>query len=182
MKTLFGFTAVIISAGTFAILASPEPSSQATFLSATDISKAVRHLSASVATDQPLRTVDGGTANVGIFIVHRPQEPDQGCTIEHDTLVNDKTTSILLVLDGAGTLVTGGKLTKPAPLSADDPDLKLVGSGSRGKGIQNGQSRRIRKGDVVIIPAGVPHGFSAIEKSITYEVVRVDSGKILPLK
>jgi len=38
------------------------------------------------------------------------------------------------------------------------------------------------KGDVVIIPAGVPHGFSAIEKSITYEVVRVDSGKILPLK
>jgi hypothetical protein len=34
---------------------------------------------------------------------------------------------------------------------------------------------------VVIIPAGVPHGFSAIEKSITYEVVRVDQ-KILPLK
>jgi hypothetical protein len=34
----------------------------------------------------------------------------------------------------------------------------------------------------VIIPAGVPHGFSAIEKSITYEVVRIDSGKTLPLK
>ena len=114
--------------------------------------------------------------------MHRPQEPDQGCTIEHDTLVNDRTTSIFLVLDGAGILVTGGKLTNPAPLSSDDPDLKLVGSGSRGKGIQNGQSRRISKGDVVIIPAGVPHGFSAIEKSITYEVVRVDSGKTLPLK
>lgn len=86
------------------------------------------------------------------------------------------------MLDRAGTLVTGGKLANPAPLSSDDPDLKLVGTGNRGNGIQNGQSRRISKGDVVIIPAGVPLGFSAIEKSITYEVVRIDSGKTLPLK
>ena len=135
---------------------------------------------ANAAVDQPLRAIDEGIANVGIFIVHRPQEPDQGCTIEHDTLVNDRTTSIFL--DGAGTLVTGGKLANPVPLSFDDPDLKLVGSGSRGDGIQNGRGRRISKGDVVIIPAGVPHGFSAIEKSITYEVVRIDSGKTLPLK
>jgi hypothetical protein len=182
MKTLFGFTAVIVSAGTFAILASPEPSSQATFVSAADISKSVRHLSATVATDQPLRTVDGGTSNVGIFIVHRPQEPDQGCTIEHDTLVNDKTTSIFLVLSGAGTIVTGGKLANSMPLPPDDPDLKLVGSGSRGSGIQGGESRRITKGDIVIIPPGVPHGFSAIEKFITYQVLRIDSGKTLPLK
>jgi Cupin len=137
---------------------------------------------ANAAVDQPLRTIDEGIAKVGIFIVYRPQEPDQGCTIEHDTLVNDKTTSIFLVLDGAGTLVTGGKLANPVPLSSDDPDLKLVGSGSRGDGIQNGRNRRISKGDVVIIPAGVPHGFSAIEKSITYEAVRIDSGKTLPLK
>src|SRR5437899_7973892 len=109
----------------------------------------------TAAVDKALRTVDGGTANVGIFIVHRPQEPDQGCTIEHDTLVNDRTTSIFLVLDGAGTLVTGGKLAKPTPLSSNDPDLKLVGSGSRGKGIQKGQSRRFSKGEVVSLTADV---------------------------
>jgi hypothetical protein len=182
MKTLFGFTAVIILAGVFAILAAPKPSSRATFLTGIDISKAVRHLSATSATDQPLRTIDGGTSNVGIFIVHRPQEPDQGCTIEHDTLVNDKTTSIFFVLGGAGTIVTGGKLANSAPLPPDDPDLKLVGSGNRGSGIQGGESRRISKGDIVIIPSGVPHGFSAIEKFITYQAVRIDSGKTLPLK
>jgi len=182
MKKIFPFITAIAFIAPVAISATSEPSTEAALLTASTISQAIKAMPAKAALDQPLRTVDGGTANVGIFIVHRPQEPDQGCTIEHDTLVNDKTTSIFLVLDGAGTLVTGGKLAKPTPLSSDDPDLKLVGSGSRGKGIQNGQSRHIRKGDVVIIPAGVPHGFSAIEKSITYEVVRVDSGKILPLK
>jgi hypothetical protein len=182
MKKIFPFITAIAFIAPVAISATSEPSTEVALLTASTISQAIKAMPAKAALDQPLRTVDGGTANVGIFIVHRPQEPDQGCTIEHDTLVNDRTTSIFLVLDGAGTLVTGGKLAKPTPLSSDDPDLKLVGSGSRGKGIQNGQSRHIRKGDVVIIPAGVPHGFSAIEKSITYEVVRVDSGKILPLK
>jgi hypothetical protein len=182
MKKIFPFITAIAFIAPVAISATSEPSTEAALLTASTISQAIKAMPAKAALDQPLRTVDGGTANVGIFIVHRPQEPDQGCTIEHDTLMNDRTTSIFLVLDGAGTLVTGGELTNPTPLSSDDPDLQLVGSGSRGKGIQNGQSRRIGKGDVVIIPAGVPHGFSAIEKSITYQVVRVDSGKILPLK
>lgn len=182
MRKIFQFITAIAIVAPVAISATSEPSSETALLTAAMISQIIKAMPANAAVDQPLRTVDGGTANVGIFIVHRPQEPDQGCTIEHDTLVNDRTTSIFLVLDGAGTLVTGGKLTNPTPLSSDDPDLKLVGSGSRGKGIQNGQSRRINKGDVVVIPAGVPHGFSAIEKSITYEVVRVDSGKTLPLK
>ena len=182
MKKLFQFITAIAIIAPVAISATSEPSSEAALLTAATISQVIKAMPVNAAVDQVLRTVDGGTANFGIFIVRRPQEPDQGCTIEHDTLVNDRTTSIFLVLDGAGTLATGGKLTNPAPLSSDDPDLKLVGSGSRGKGIQNGQSRRISKGDVVIIPAGVPHGFSAIEQSITYQVVRVDSGKILPLQ
>jgi len=182
MKKIFQFITTIAIVAPVAVWATSEPSSEAPLLTAAAISQAIKAMPANAAVNQPLRTVDEGTANVGIFIVHRPQEPDQGCTIEHDTLVNDKTTSIFLVLDGAGTLVTGGRLANPVPLSSNDPDLKLVGSGSRGNGIQNGQSRRISKGDVVIVPAGVPHGFSAIEKSITYEVVRIDSGKTLPLK
>jgi hypothetical protein len=182
MKKILQFITAIAIVAPVADSATSEPSSEAALLTAATISQIIRAMPANAAVDQPLRTVDGGTANVGVFIVHRPQEPDQGCTIEHDTLINDRTTSIFVVLDGAGTLVTGGKLANPAPLPSDDPDLKLVGSGSRGNGIQNGQSRRISKGDVMIIPAGVPHGFSAIEKSITYEVVRIDSGKTLPLK
>ena len=182
MKKIFQFITAIAIVAPIAILATSEPLPEAALLNAPTISRAIKAMPVNAAVDQPLRTVDGGTANVGIFIVHRPQEPDQGCTIEHDTLVNDRTISVFLVLDGGGTLVTGGKLVNPAPLSSADPDLKLLGSGSRGSGIQNGESRQISKGDVVIIPAGVPHGFSAIERSITYEVIRIDSGKTLPLK
>ena len=182
MRKLFIFTATIIALGAAALLRASEGSPRATFLTASDISRVVKRVSPTAATDQPLRTIDAGGANVGIFVVHRPQEADQGCTIEHDTLVNDKTTSIFFVLDGAGTIVTGGRLANPTPIPFDDPDLKLLGSGSRGSGIQNGESRRIAAGDVVIIPVGVPHGFSAIEKSITYQVVRIDSGKIIPLE
>jgi hypothetical protein len=182
MKTILVVLGAITLAAAIAFSAAPQPSSQAEFLSAGAISDTIKGMPPTSALDQPLRTIGVKGANVGIFVVHRPQEPDQGCTIEHDTLVNDKTTSIVFVLDGAGTLVTGGKLANPTPLGPDDPDLKLVGSGSRGSGIQDGQSRRISKGDVVIIPAGVPHGFSAIENSITYEVVRVDAGKTLSIK
>ncbi len=154
---------------------------QATFFGPQDVAKIINQFSATSSIDKPLCTIDGGGVNVGLFVVHRPQEADQGCTIEHDTLANDKTTSVLVVIDGAGTLITGGKLTKPTPISASDPDFKLLGSGYRGNGIEGGQSRRLSKGDVVIIPPGVPHGFSAIERSITYEVVRVDAGKVIPL-
>jgi hypothetical protein len=182
MKKLFIITAAASALVSAAISAPSENRSPATFLSATDISKVVKGMSPTAATDEPLRTVDTGGANVGVFVVHRPQEADQGCTIEHDTLANDKTTSIFFVLAGAGTIVTGGKLTNPTPITSTDPDLKLLGTGLRGSGIQDGESRRITAGDVLIIPAGVPHGFSAIEKSITYQVVRIDSGKVLPLK
>ena len=182
MKKLFISITAIAVLGSIAFSAAPETSSQATFLSATDISKVLKGTPPTAATDQPLRIVDAGAANVGLFVVHRPQEADQGCTIEHDTLANDKTTSILFVLEGAGTIVTGGKLANPAPIASDDSDLKLLGTGTRGSGIQDGESRRIAAGDVVIIPAGVPHGFSAIEKNITYQVVRIDSGKVIPLK
>ena len=182
MKKLFSFATVIILMVSAAIPARSQTPSNATFLSAVDIGKAVKGMSATAATDQPLRTIDTGAANVGMFIVHRPQEPDQGCTIEHDTLVSDKTTSILFVLQGAGTIVTGGRLLNPTPISSSDPDLQLIGAGSRGSGIQDGQSRRIAKGDVLIIPSGIPHGFSAIEKSITCQVVRIDFGKVMPLK
>ena len=180
-KKLLSITAFAALSGT-AFSAIQETSPPATILSATDFSKLLKEVPAKSSTDQPLRIIDAGAANVGVFVVRRPQEVDQGCTIEHDTLANDKTTSILLVLNGAGTIVTGGRLANPTPISSEDPDLKLLGTGSRGSGIQDGQSRRISAGDVVIIPPGVPHGFSAIEKEITYQVVRVDAGKVLPLK
>src|SRR5437588_12351025 len=94
MKKIFQFITAIAIGSPVAISATTEPSSEASLLTEATISEAIKAMPANAAVDQPLHTIDEGIANVGIFIVHRPQEPDQGCTIEHDTLVNDRTTSI----------------------------------------------------------------------------------------
>ncbi len=73
-------------------------------------------------------------------------------------------TDVVYVLDGSATLVTGG--------TAVDP--KTIAPGEiRGKEIVGGQSRRIVKGDVIIIPNGVPHWFKEINQSpLLYFVVK----------
>jgi hypothetical protein len=83
------------------------------------------------------------------------------------------------MLEGAGMLVTGGSLKKPeTPHPSNMGNWTDIGSA----GIEGGVSRRIAKGDVVIIPGGVPHGWASAEGDITYLIVRPDLDKKLSLK
>ena len=66
------------------------------------------------------------------------------------------------ILEGTGTLVTGGTLVRPA-----------AGSGGVAT-ITGGESRRVQKGDVVLIPAGTPHWYKEIDGTITYLEVRFE--------
>jgi mannose-6-phosphate isomerase-like protein (cupin superfamily) len=54
------------------------------------------------------------------------------------------------VLSGAGTLVSGGRLVDA---KATRPDL------TEGSRIEGGTTRALRPGDVLLVPAGVPHWF-----------------------
>jgi len=65
------------------------------------------------------------------------------------------------IMEGSGTLVTGGTLVPPP--------------GGRGTGpttIQGGESRHVAKGDVVLVPPGVPHWYKDLDGTITYLEVR----------
>lgn len=55
-----------------------------------------------------------------------------------------------IVLEGAGTLLSGGTLIAPL---ARNPGLV------EGDRIEGGTSRPLRPGDVLLVPAGVPHWF-----------------------
>jgi quercetin dioxygenase-like cupin family protein len=78
--------------------------------------------------------------------------------------VHDKETDVLYVLDGEATFVTGGKMVGG---KVSRPGQWL------GSDITGGQTRHIAKGDVFVVPAGVPHWFKEVPKSISYFVVKV---------
>lgn len=87
------------------------------------------------------------------------------------------------IVRGSGVLVTGGALVGAHAMAPGDPDATLVGAHTRrGSGIRGGVSRVVSAGDIVIVPAGVPHGFSAIRQPITYLSIRIDPYRELPLQ
>ncbi len=56
----------------------------------------------------------------------------------------------VIVIEGAGTLISGGTLVDAR---ATKPDL------TEGSRIENGTTRTLAPGDVILIPAGTPHWF-----------------------
>ena len=96
---------------------------------------------------------------------------------------HDKVTEVYTVLEGSGTLVTGGTMVNPQRRANTAEDVtQLSGPGVSATAIQGGVSRRISKGDMVIIPAGTPHWFSEIQETLAYTVVRVDPQRLITLK
>jgi quercetin dioxygenase-like cupin family protein len=78
--------------------------------------------------------------------------------------VHDKETDIFYVVDGEATFVTGGKMINGKQTR---PDQWL------GESIEGGEVHHLAKGDVITIPAGTPHWFREVPKSINYYLVKV---------
>jgi mannose-6-phosphate isomerase-like protein (cupin superfamily) len=76
-----------------------------------------------------------------------------------------KGSEIHYILDGAATVVTGGTLVRPGGAAGSAPGSVTIAGG---------ESRRVTKGDVIVIPAGTPHWYKDVEGSVTYLEVRFD--------
>lgn len=76
---------------------------------------------------------------------------------EHDT-------DIFYVTEGTATLTTGGTTIA----------AKTIAPGEiRGDRITGGVARKLTKGDVIVIPAGVPHWFSEVSGTFLYFVIKI---------
>ena len=74
-------------------------------------------------------------------------------------------------------------MTNIKPLDPEGFTVKnLVGPSDFGEIIDIKQSQCSKKCDIVIIPAGIAHGFSEITEAIDYMVVRIDPNKLVTLK
>jgi mannose-6-phosphate isomerase-like protein (cupin superfamily) len=156
------------------------PRGRATDVSSGEIQALVQKTAAAPVSDQALRVVSiNGEYNVGVGVVHRAKTAgrDAGGGIEHSQI-----TEIYHVIEGNATLVTGGTMENLTEVPPDSAVVVVLnGPSTRGGPIQNGVSRKIGPGDVVIIPPNTPHWFSEITSGqIVYLVVRVDPHKILP--
>lgn len=77
--------------------------------------------------------------------------------------VHEHETDIIYVFEGTATFVTGGKVVGG----------EMTGPGEiRGAGIDGGDTRKLVKGDVIIVPQGVPHWFKDLKAPFNYYVVK----------
>lgn len=73
-------------------------------------------------------------------------------------------TDVFYIVQGSTNLVTGGKVIGQKDTNPDEP---------RGDSIEGGETRKLSAGDVVVIPAGVPHWMKDVEGTLLYFVVKV---------
>jgi len=145
--------------------------------SATDITREqVQTVLASMgeSIDRQLKVVDIGAGNVAVGILHRDGDNDSDGALRG---INHRAvTEIYYIMSGGGTLLTGGEITDPTEPSGGSI---LIGPTFSG-GSRNGRIREVRAGDIVVIPAGVLHGWTLIPDEVTYLSVRVDPHQVLP--
>lgn len=156
------------------------PRGTATEVNNAEIQSLVQRTASDRISDQAIRVVSiNGEYNVSVGVVHRAKTSgaQAGGGIEHSQI-----TEIYHVIEGNATLVTGGSMDNMSEFPADHPVVTVLnGPSTRGGPIQNGVTRKIGPGDVVIIPPNTPHWFSEITSDqIVYLAVRVDPHKVLP--
>ncbi|HLF82800.1 MAG TPA: hypothetical protein VI837_01345 [Blastocatellia bacterium] len=156
------------------------PRGTVTDVSNAEIKSAVQKTASASVSDQQLRVVSiNGEYNVGIGVVRRAKTEGRsaGGGIEHSQI-----TEVYHIIEGNGTLVTGGIILNPRESPPDGELVKVLAGPSTGGGvIQNGVSRKVGAGDVMIIPPNTAHWFSEITSDqIAYLVVRIDPHRVLP--
>ena len=73
-------------------------------------------------------------------------------------------TDIIYVTEGTATFVTGGTPIEPKEISPNE---------IRGSRIDAGETRQLSKGDVIIVPNGVPHWFKEVDGAFLYYTIKV---------
>lgn len=78
--------------------------------------------------------------------------------------IHTKFTDVFYVVAGNATIVVGGQIVGEKATDSDEP---------RGTSIQGGQVRQLSAGDVIVIPAGIPHWINSVDPPFHYFVVKI---------
>lgn len=160
----------------------PEPSCTmcpGTYIPNAEIQAYVKRAMANQLTDQQVRQVDIGKANVAVAVVYRGRIDNPKANVAEHDLVSE----VYHVIDGSATLVLGPDLIGKERRPATETTVRLLnGPGNNAAAIRNGQTYQLGPGDAVVIPAGTGHQFTKIDDHITYLMIRIDPDKVTPHK
>jgi hypothetical protein len=85
-------------------------------------------------------------------------------------LYHESQTEGYYIISGAGTMVTGGRIVNGRKSAADAAVTTTLNGPSCSGSIMGPDvvTREVKVGDIIIIPAGVPHGWSTIPDHVDY--------------
>jgi len=159
-------------------------------------------INALPGVDRPIVSPNIGALNLSVGIIHRnavipgagggrgggggggapPQcgvtsgEPSGAGGIQHL-----HQTETYIIVSGAGTLVTGGSILNGRTFGPESAvTTTLNGPSCSGAIVGDVQIRDVVVGDIIIIPAGVPHGWLSVPRHVDYLSVRPDPDRVLP--
>ena len=91
-------------------------------------------------------------------------------------------TETYIIISGSGTLVTGGRVMNGRKSAPESAVTKILNGPSCSGSIVGDDvvKRVVNVGDIIIIPAGMPHGWADIPDHVDYLSVRPDPQRTIP--
>lgn len=130
--------------------------------------------------DRQVKVVDIGNSHVAVGVLFRDpivatDEPVRG-------IVHTRVSEVYYITSGSGVLVTGGTMLGRNDIPVDNQIVtELVGeSFSTAVARGDGQVRLVSAGDIIVVPAGVFHGWHEVEERVEMISIRPDPEKVLP--
>ena len=93
------------------------------------------------------------------YMVHTSRRDEAGMVEVHKL-----DTDIIYVVEGSATFVTGGAVVNGKETAPDE---------IRGSQIEGGETRRLTKGEVIIVPNNTPHWFKEVNGEFLYYTIKV---------
>ena len=183
VSAIFAFTATEGFAQAKINPTDPQPTCQmcpGTFIPLEELNAYTQRAITERLIDQQVRDINIGKAHIGIGMVYRKKldKPQPDSVAEHDHV-----SEVYHLISGSGTLVLGPDITNRQRRPATQKTVvEFNGPGNNGAEIIGGETRVIKAGDVIVIPAGTGHWFTKIDDHINYLMIRIDPDKLTPLR
>jgi glc operon protein GlcG len=103
----------------------------------------------------------------GLLLDEGVYKLDAGRRVEPGEVeLHDRVVDVMHVVQGSATVVTGGTLVDPREVASGEV---------RARSVEGGTAHELGEGDVLAIPSGVPHQFTAVSDPFLYFVVKVEA-------